>query len=152
MSTEDLFDEERPPLYTRPYQLPPNIAFEIMSYSNVEKRNSKEKTHKIVIKTDEFTSLMVYPGARFPKMNDTTIPTFNTKLAEGEKYYLVARRWTSIDRVPLDIVGEQKRLAQNLPLYDCDIHTIKPVDSAGNLYSADEVSAGSPSKRFKSAT
>lgn len=147
---DDVVSQEKAVIYTKPCQLPANIAFQMQKWNMTESKFQKGKfTSQCTVKMDQFVNLLVYPGTKYENVPADKLATINKAIADGHDWYLVARHYTSVDRVPVDIMPASRKQAQNLPTFDCSVHEILKLDAEGNLISGKKNEAGSPTKKFK---
>lgn len=107
-------------VYTRPFQLPINVGFKIVEWQQCDSKFNRSKANRVLLTMDDFVSLQVYPGNKFDNFKEKDMQSFNEAIAKGQQsWYLVARHWTSKDRVPVDVISEATRITQKVPVFDC---------------------------------
>lgn len=119
MSVENFFESQSRALnYTKPCQLPTNIAFRLVKWEMEESRFEKKKTPKVILKADDYVDLAVWIGSRHANISDEQVASLNKSISEGKKYYIVARLFSKQEQVPVDVLSEQKKVAQSLEDFD----------------------------------
>ncbi|XP_052128732.1 uncharacterized protein LOC113214379 [Frankliniella occidentalis] len=146
----DVVPQDKATVYTKPCQLPPNIAFKLEKWTLTESKFKKNQvTSQITVQMDDFVNLLIYPGGKFENVPNDKVSKINNAIKNGEDWFLVARNWTSVDRVPIDILPLSKKREQNLPTFDYTVHEIVKLDAEGNMMIPGKKNEGSPSKKFK---
>lgn len=119
MSLEAFLDgQTRAVNYTKPCQLPTNIAFTLLKWEMETSKFDKKKTPKVTVKADDYVDLAVWIGARHAHISDTQVDSLNKSISEGKKFYIVARLFSKQEQVPIDLLTEEKKIEQGLEDFD----------------------------------
>lgn len=111
-------EETRHMTYTKPCQLPENVAFEIMKWEIGSSKFDKKETRRCLLRSDGIVELLVYPGAKL-LLSASQTTELNAAISSGRKYFTVACSWSKVDQVlPIDFLTEARRSALACPIYD----------------------------------
>lgn len=81
-------EEARHTAYTKPCQLPINVAFEVLKWEVVASTFDKKDTPRPLLNSDGYVDLLLYPGAKFLVSSSKTAK-INSSIGSGSKFYLL---------------------------------------------------------------
>ncbi len=102
-------------VYTRPWQLPTNVKFQILKGERVKKNNSPDSANRVIVQCGEGFNLLIYISGKWGKLTEQDFTKMNEDLNGGLKLFLVSRGGVSLEGVVLEIMSTEE--AAGIPLF-----------------------------------